>query len=264
MKKILVIAFLLCVAFEEVQAQSLVKVHLTDNSPLNVAIDGRYFNKTGTSVTVGDLPPGRHRITIYSVMPDRRGRGRESVVYEGKINTEYGMVTLFTYDPNSDQVTMDEQDVNTFNSSLPANGNVPAYDMSKPQQDPQQPNAYRRRGRLYGDDGGNDGNAAPVASPARIGSFNDAKMGDLKQKVDAENTDTKKTNVLKQGLEKETMTTYQVSQMMDWLEFEDSKVAFAEWAYDKVTDKDFYTDLENKLTYQNYRDELDQFIKSKH
>jgi len=69
--------------------------------------------------------------------------------------------------------------------------------------------------------------------------------------------------VLKDALANETFVTYQVGNMMDWFSFESSKVDFAEWAYTKTVDKENFTDLENKLTYKNYRDDLDKFIKSK-
>jgi hypothetical protein len=76
-------------------------------------------------------------------------------------------------------------------------------------------------------------------------------------------TDVEITNQLKAALENETMTTFQVSELMELLNFESSKVDLAEWAYPKVTDKDFFGDLKNKLTYKNYQEDLDKFIKSK-
>ena len=48
---------------------------------------------------------------------------------------------------------------------------------------------------------------------------------------------------------------------MDFFNFEDSKVQFAKWAYPNTVDKENFATLESKLSYQNYVDDLDKFIK---
>ena len=113
MKKLLAVLIFIGTGITGAMAQSYIKVNMTDGSPLNVSVDGRYFNKRGTSVTVGDLPPGKHFLQIYTMRSDRRGRGREDVIYEGKIKTFNGGVTLVSYDPNSGEVMTYQQDAST-------------------------------------------------------------------------------------------------------------------------------------------------------
>ena len=239
MKKLLIILITI-VCFANAEGQSMVRVHLTDNTPINVAIDGRYFNKRGTGVTVGDLPPGRHRLQIYAVSQNRSGKAFEEVIYEGKVKTFNGMVTLFTYDPASGGVDIQEQDINAYSSNLP----------------PATHGQY--------DNNGNDAAsyASPVA-PGKSGTLTDTKIDMLKTKVTAKNTDTEKMKILKDGLKDEKMTTNQVGVMMDWLGFESSKVDFAKWAFDNTIDNEYFTDLDAKFTYKNYQDDLDKFIQSK-
>ena len=266
MKKLFAVLIFIGAGITGAMAQSYIKVNLTDGSPLNVSVDGRYFNKRGTSVTVGDLPPGKHFLQIYTMRSDRRGRGREDVIYEGKVKTFNGGVTLVSYDPNSGEVMTYQQDASTY--SFPQ--------QQAPQQGNQQypGNGYRRNNRFqqdngqYNNDNGqqynndNSGNAQP-ASPVQTGTLTEDKITQLKSKVQDAKTDVEITNQLKAALENETMTTFQVSELMDLLNFESSKVDLAEWAYPKVTDKDFFGDLKNKLTYKNYQEDLDKFIKSK-
>lgn len=275
MKKLLAVLIFIGTGITGAMAQSYIKVNMTDGSPLNVSVDGRYFNKRGTSVTVGDLPPGKHFLQIYTMRSDRRGRGREDVIYEGKIKTFNGGVTLVSYDPNSGEVMTYQQDASTYS--------FPAQQAAQPQGDQQYGNGgpqgnqpppgsgYRRNNRFqqdngqYNNDNGqqyNNGNGQ-TASPVQTGSLTEDKITQLKAKVQDAKTDVGITNLLKAALESETMTTFQVSELMDLLSFESSKVDLAEWAYPKVTDKDFFGDLKNKLTYKNYQEDLDKFIKSK-
>jgi Domain of unknown function (DUF4476) len=67
-------------------------------------------------------------------------------------------------------------------------------------------------------------------------------------------------NLLKDELKNDKITTYQVSNIMDWFSFETSKVDFAKWAYNITLDKKYYRDLENKFSYKSYQDDLDKFI----
>jgi hypothetical protein len=255
MKKFLIVLIAACAGFLNSGAQSMLKVHLADNSLINVSVDGRYFNKRGTSVTVGDLPSGRHLLQIYVVFQNQKGRARETVVYEGKVKTHEGAITIFQYDANSQNVQVDEQDINQYLNEHPIpNAEQGAENQNQNQNQDQGNNA---------NNGNNDNNNAAAASPAPTGTLDDSKTDKLKTDVAGKKTDTEKMKVLKDALANETFVTYQVGNMMDWFSFESSKVDFAEWAYTKTVDKENFTDLENKLTYKNYRDDLDKFIKEK-
>ena len=240
-------------------AQSSIKVLLADGTPFNVAVDGRYFNKRGTSVTVGDLPPGRHFVQIYSVNRNRRGRGREEVIYEGKVRTTEGMVSILAYDPYSRRTDIQEQDLATYMSAHPQTSPMNGYNNSN--------QGYINNQGLNSNPNNNQGNTNNQGSyqpaPSATGSMSDSKIDQLKTNVAAKNTDTEKEKFLKEQLKDEKLTTSQVGTMMDWFNFESSKVDFAEWAFAITVDKDAFSSLEAKFTYKNYQDELDNFLKTK-
>jgi len=257
MKKLMIILLIVAGGFTRSDAQSMLNVRLADNTPVNIAVDGRYFNKRGTSVTVGDLPPGKHFVQIYSVTRNRRGRGAEDVIYEGKVKTYEGMVTILGYDPYSREANQQQQDINTFAANHPpvqngigANGNA---------GNPNNGNYGNNYDQSNGNN--NSGNNMPAAAPV-TGTLTDAKIDNLKTEVAAKHTDTEKENILKQELKDEKLTADQVSMMMDWLEFESSKEDFAEWAWNNTVNKDAYINLEAKFTYKTYQDALDKFIKA--
>ena len=82
MKRALIILALFVIGYDHAIAQCLLKVSLTNRQVINVAVDGRYFNKRGTSVTIGDLPPGNHYMQVYGIERKRNGKLREAVIYE--------------------------------------------------------------------------------------------------------------------------------------------------------------------------------------
>jgi len=232
-------------------AQSALKVRLTDNSPLNVAVDGRYFNKRGTSVTVGDLPPGKHFVQVYNFMRGYNGRGREHIIFEGKVRTTEGMMTLLEYDPYNRQSDIHDMEMPAVNMN-PEQGQYRNNDNNNDRRYEDNGYSYPRR---------RNSNDAQPASP--VSSVTETRIDQLKTTVNAKKTDTEKTNLLKSELQNEQLTTSQVGMMMDWLSFESAKVEFAEWAYNLTLDKENFADLESKLTYKNFQDDLDKFLKSK-
>jgi len=272
MKNLVTVLIIIVCGINYAHAQSSIKVRLSDNSPFNVAVDGRYFNKRGTSVTVGDLPPGRHRVQIYCLMNNRRGRGREEIIYEGNVRTSEGMVSILSYDPISRNREITEMDFNTFNANRPApysNGmNNPGNQDNNRNNYNQEINSRQKNGN-YQNNGYNQNNNNQrndnyrQPAPPVTGSLTDAKIDQLKTNVAAKKTDTEKTTFLKGELKDEQITTSQVSTMMDWLSFESSKEEFAEWAYSITVDKDAYGSLDSKFSYKNYQDDLDKFLKSK-
>ncbi len=240
-------------------AQTMFKVRLSDNTQLNVSVDGRYFNNAGTSVTVGDLPPGLHTFSIYAVRQNRRGRSRLENIYSGQIVTHYGYITIFTYDPYSRDNRVEDQEINSYTQSAQrGNSNTGSYEQST------NPPQVNNNSNDYGNDNKYIDPSMPVASPVppdAIGTLTDDKTIGLKTKVAAKKTDTEKWNILKDELKDEKMSTGQVGVFMDWFSFESTKVDFAKWAYPNTVDKENYANLESKLTYKNYEEDLDKFIK---
>jgi len=256
MKSIALIFVLLASGITAGYAQSMLKVRLADNNKLNVEVDGRYFNKTGTSVTVGELPPGRHKFTIYTLQQGRRGKTRQEAIYSGRITTHRGYVTMVTFDPASQSTDVQEQDINSFAQNNPAIPRDGGYDNTMSPQ-------VNNNNNDQGDDNKYIEPSSPVASPSpdAVGTLTEAQKNDLKTKTGAKKTDTEKMNLLKESLKDEKVTTAEVGMMMDWFSFESSKVDFAKWAYPNTVDKENFGTLDTKLTYKNYEDELAKFLK---
>jgi hypothetical protein len=89
-------------------------------------------------------------------------------------------------------------------------------------------------------------------------------MAKVEQKVKDKITDTDKLKQLQSSLKKKSFDTNQLTQMMGWLNFEQSKLEFAKWAYTHTTDKNNFAEVENKFSDNNNRNELDSYINGAH
>jgi hypothetical protein len=268
-KRTLSIVALLATAITA-NAQSLLRVHLADNSRINVSVNGRYFNRQGTTVTVGDLPPGRHLLKIYNITYDRWGRAYDRLVFQGTVNTSMGMVTNFLFDPRTRTMSANRNPIdNSRNAYRPnqPNDNYREYGSDNDNNRYEQPTAENAVPELAREEEKNTVASlpagTPAASPVPEGTFTDAKSDKIKAKVDAKATDTEKLRYMKEVLKNETVTTFQVSYMMDWFLFESTKVDFAKWAYSITTDKDFYDDLSSKFNYASSKEDFKKFISSR-
>jgi len=269
-KKIFLLIIVLMTGFFAAQGQSMLRVSLRDHATqISVSVDGRYFSRRGTSVTVGELPYGRHSLKVYAVGYTRRGRGVEEVIYSGSIKTYNGMISLVVVDPLAGTRSVREVDIDEYMASHPMSARG-KFMGSKP--DGKDLQGY---GSSSDNNGGQPDNnrpaanvantteARPVTSPtsaSKPGTLTQSRMVLMKKKAAEKTNDTQKMIVLKDELNKEKITTAQVAEVMDWFTFESSKVEFAKWAYTITTDKEYFGSLKDKLAYQNSQEELNTFI----
>ncbi len=106
--KQLVVLFVLVVMSATGFAQStrsILRVQLSDNSPLTMTINNRRYNKQGTSITVGDLPKGRHYLQVYAynAYRDKEG-GYAKQLFGGNVKVQKGSYVNCTVDAKSGQM----------------------------------------------------------------------------------------------------------------------------------------------------------------
>lgn len=257
--------------YGQVSAQSVLRVRLADNTRFNVSVNGRYFDRKGTSITVGDLPAGNHYVKIFKVSYDRWGRAFDRTIFQGTVRTRNGMVSQMVYDPYAKRMGVNLIPDNTIATSRPTYNNddpnrAKYNDVPEPSRMAKQDrpiSAYEPESAQAAKESNNPPSNLPPASPMAEGSMTDSDVEALKTKVEGQKTDTEKLKLLKSELRKETLTTFQLATMLDWLLFESTKVELAKWAYYITKDKDFFSDIFNKFSYQSSKDELKQFVDDK-
>ncbi len=292
MKQVFSILCILATGALTTQAQSMLKVSLADKTPIKVAVDGRYFNNRGQTVTVADLPSGRHYLKIFALTTSRRGTQIDEVIFEGKIKTYRGQITQFVYDRNSGMSEESDQDMDPGNMGQRPDNQGDAESFNN-----RNLNNYDTR-----DNGTNNSQqnnttttentdappplpaGTPLVSPETANAeldalekeaakdskpvvkanqpLKDAKLEKARKKIAAKGTDTDKLETAKTIFKNEKLTTAKVMTIIGWFDFENSKVDFAKWAYTNTTDKANYKNVKTKLSMKSYREEMDKFLKN--
>ncbi len=263
--KSVTLAILLASFALSVDAQSLLRVKLADGERINVSVNGRYFDRRGNSITVGDLPPGRHFVKVFAVTPGRWGRSYQSVVYQGRITTYNNTLTTVVYDPYTRMASITERRLND-NGAYAESADRAQYNNDDSRY--VEKTYTQKRFKAEEDENATKNEKSstnqPAASPINDHSLSDAEMYALKDKLNQKKTDTDKQKLLRDALKKRSVTTFQVGTMMDWLLFESTKLEFAKWAYNITTDRVAYSDLLKKFSYQSSKDEINDLLKNNH
>jgi hypothetical protein len=235
MKRILLTLIVLIIALPALLAQaprSMVKIRVTDNSPIMVGIDRRLYNERSRVITIDNLPAGRHRLTIY-----KPGRfTRRDVLYQGSFTIQPGTFNYIVVDRFRGTVRINRRDIadadfdkdNTFNEE------------------------YDDKVRHY------PGNSNDRALYANI--LTDQDMEDLRTSVAGRITDTEKLKLMKSVLNKEHYSTEQVKTMLLWLDFDSSRLDLAKWAHENVVDKREYWKLESVFSFSSTKEEFQDFL----
>lgn len=251
----ILIILLLCLPIMVLAARrGALRVSLSDHSPIAVSIDGRLFKKYGSSLTVGDLPKGWRYIKIYSYDPKNEQKPLKSI-YTKDVRIHKDELTIIVLDVYSGKARISYQDWNAAN--MPQGKEV------------------KQPGRVNLSPAANapvtSAGASQVASEPVLDDFTAANAtiigGDdwasLQTDVKSKVTDTEKLNAVKVALKDKSVSTAQVSTIMQWFNFEESKLGIAQWCYNHTVDKSNYSILKTGLTSREHIDKLDAFIKSR-
>lgn len=251
MKKILwfsVLLLLLCgTAFGQAK-RSVIRFRLSDGSLIRIALNGRYFNKTGRYLTVGDIPGKRQKVKIYRFRPyANKPGGKASLVFQGKIKIEKGGRYEAVVDTKTGQLYLTK--VNNLSNQpgrLPPpdanqNLNITASGLSTFQ---------RQNGNAF----------VATTGKTRIDSTLSPQMEQLGKEMNAAVTDEKKLKAAMDYLKKTpAITTANARQICSWLLFDDNRLKFLKNAYPKVTDRqhlgslaDTFTENTAQKEWQNY------------
>lgn len=241
MKRIFFTIFILLVAFSSSFAQSrsrsIIKFRLSDDSRLAVSIDGRYYDKQGRSITIGDLPQGSHYIKIYQYIPYSNGRGGKArEIYRGGIKISSGTITEFNYDVRKGKLYASTEFIDESYREGDHNDEDGDYRDRRDDDRRRNDDVYYSR------------------------QWSQQDMSDLKKRVDDRMMDGDKVKLMQSVLQDRRYTTEQMRTMLNWLSFEDSKLTVAKWGYDNVTDKQNYWKLESEFTFSSSKDEFNNHI----
>ena len=238
MKKMLLTVLMILTALPTLWAQGnrgLIKIRLSDNSPIMVRIDQRYYDEDARLLTIGNVAPGRHRIKVY--LADKQGFQRRNLVYDGNLSVQAGMSHYFVIDRRSGSVRTTTARIDDRRERDKEDRYV---------EDPIDRKRYR--------------DELPRGA-GRNWTLQD--MRDLKERVDDRITDSDKLKLMKSVLNTRRYSTAQTTEMLAWLSFESSKLDFAKWSYANVTDRGNYWKVEEVFSFSSSKEEFLRFIEGR-
>jgi hypothetical protein len=281
MKRILLAVLIMIAAIPHLFAagyRSLVKLRLSDNTPIMVSIDGRNFYNQGRTLTIGNMPPGRHRMKVYAV--GDYGRRRRTLVYEGffKIapNTNnYIVVDRFrgTVRINTGMLEnfgpRDKKEVHVYNQrndgyddNYGQSGEV-INDWNMNDNDDSRFNSKNDWSDKYDNDKDEKWNDRDDRDNRRREMLSQRDMEDIKRRIESRVTDSDKLKFMKSVVSDKSYTTEQVRTMIKWLVFDNSRLEFAKAAYDNVSDKREYWKLDNEFSFGSSKDDFNDFLRKR-
>jgi len=251
MKRILTVVttfFCLLQTAEAQEQRAAMQVKLTDNQLLTVVVDGRHYKRYGSTLTIGNLPAGKHEVKVYRFFPSNDpgyrsfgyNRSHAKLAYTAKIRVENNKMYYVTVDPRYKKMQLRESGM------LAADGTANNYPI--------------RSQSVFSDSDDATGNSNNVVYPEQINVLREPKMKSLGESVASKPGDMDKLKQMKQYLETRSLESAQVSAMMDWLNFEATRLDFAKWAYRHVIDQDNYYMVADKLEDKASKEELESFL----
>jgi hypothetical protein len=241
MKRILVLImtalFLVPAAFAGSSNRSIIRIRLSDGSPLLITVNGREFKKIGRSITLGDLPGKRQNIQVYRYRPYADGKGgKAELAFSGKIKIEKG----YTYDCIVDLGTGKFRMRHV--SSLPE---LPSSDMIDPSQ-----SHVVDQNRVVDN--------TPLELP--VTTEVSTKLLPLKSSMAAVDADSKKLQLATNYINQNAVNTQDVTNIAGWIFFDDNRMKFVKQAYSKVVDKNNFDAVGKVFTLDDSKKEFNDFI----
>ncbi|HEX2616302.1 MAG TPA: DUF4476 domain-containing protein [Flavobacteriales bacterium] len=106
----------------------------------------------------------------------------------------------------------------------------------------------------------------PVPEPAPVNdcvAMGGGDFGEAKQSIASKGFEESKLTVAKQILTHNCLSTAQVKEIMVLFGFEETKLDFAKFAYDRTSDPKNYYKLNDAFSFESSISELDEYIKNK-
>ena len=266
-------------AFAQKENRSLLRIRLSDHSPLVADIDSRSFTKVSTSLTFGDLPPGKHKLKVYRAVQDYNGKFRHGeVLYNSRIRIDPQTFNSYTVDVYRGTITTDvrplsdgdipprhrqqDREYNSTDAQIPDNYN-------NGHNNTDQPGNYPRQDAPPPPPVAANGNPVPPAPPVPPattlpGGLSSGEMTDLQAQVSQKITDTEKEKMLEMDLTGRAITTDQLRAMLLWFGFESTRLDFAKWAYSVTADKENFPAIGDEFRFSASQKEFDDFLQSRH
>lgn len=297
MKKFLQTTVLVALIFTSINASAKSKLTISTTMPtaIKVVIDGQKFYSQDNYLSIRNIQPGYHSISVYYIKTGRDfnnffGSGnnsywkkavsrqvsvRNNYQYDITINrfgrafydqdnyynsnSNYGWRTNGSNTNDADDDEFDTPD-NSFDISNGFNEDYNDLDFFKKKPNVVVDDNKNHNNNNYSDDRNNNFNNSNTSN---YKPMSNEMFTQVKQTLQKTSFESSKLNIAKQILDNNSISTSQVKEIMSLFTMQSDKLEYAKYAYSKTRDKNNYFTVINGLTMQSDRDELMEYIRDK-
>lgn len=243
LKRIRPLFLMLCFLFPLIswaQDESTLTVYTSDYTKIKVAINKRLYAKTGTKLTIGNLPPGQHNIKVYRA--DMSVNNPSSLIYSGYVKIVPGKNF--------------ELEITKAAAKVKSSGyHNTENEYAKPDVD--YSNDYDDQ-HLYEDDVYVKKSTPKVSTT--IDAMTAAELKKLSTRMHQDTHDTVKLRILQNALDDKTYTTAQTAEMIQWLNFDFVRYKFVSWSYPRISDKANIKSLREHFLFDATKKTFDEWL----
>lgn len=224
------------------------EIMLSDNAPLQIVVNGRIFNVVNKRIVLNDLPAKRNQIEVIRKC-DRNTETncRDQVVFSGRVKFERGKHYQAVVLVGEQQMTVSDK-LNLFPSVVFPNNQVAQTAVTNTQQ---------------ASSSAVNPEATEFINMVTLKEQMPADVNKLGEQMKAAAIDTKKMELAQYFVKNRNGAT-SVDELLvisSWIMFDENKLTFLKYAYDKVQNPQMYYQLQQAFTLQEYSDQLKDFIK---
>jgi hypothetical protein len=249
---------------------------------ISVSVDGRRYNKLGRTVTVGDLPAGRHLIKVFRYNSNGHGYTNGILMYSGSIMVQPSRIyycTVFRdkldieencciddygqWNQNDNWDDWDqEHDCWNNNRKWDRDNNHHQFNDRNNNHDWSNRNdndKWNNHNNGYGDNRQND-NFESETWNSYEGNLSHGRHQQILDQMRQTSFENSKVNLANAALKNNKFTTRQLVDMLNEFSFESTKLKFAKDNYRKLLDKQNFFMVNDVFTFQSSKDEINEFI----
>lgn len=201
---------------------------VSSSQELKIEVDGKRYSMKNNNITLGFLDQGRHDVKIYRERKRNGfGFGRREIIYDNTVFLKRGFHLDIT--------------VNRFGKVLVDERRMDVND-----------EWYNDEDEYYDNGGWGNGHSNVMTT---------REFNDVKDQLRKEWFENNRLNSAKFIIEKNSLTTSQVKELMLLFTFENNRLEIAKSAYRKTVDKQNYLSVNDALTFNSSKEELVRFIR---
>lgn len=235
----LLMAIFISMASFAVPAQSKLSITVIGHQNIQILVDNNRYEGEENSIVLNNLRPGSHTIKVYSNGQKRTIWGRRNssqLIYSSTVYVRPGYLTSVRIDRYG-KAQVDERAIGSNRRNDDWN-------------DDRYGNRNDRKNRGYENRDNYKGRAV-----------NEQTFSSLMQTLRREYSENSRVVLAKQIIDRNYFTTSQVKYMLQLFPFEHHKLDLAKYAYRNTTDQRNYYSLFDVFTYNNSKDELEDYIR---